>query len=329
MLRVWSEYLPYADARTPEVLDLLASGPLHPLFAVPPDADLDALAGALSDVRARGLEPGIWPLLQDADGYWPSERNAPTYFEHVTGLLDELDALGVAPDWLAVDLEPPLQQLDELRHAVGPWHITLRRLAIENLDAERFTASVSQFHQGLDAMRHRGVRTLSVTLPLAAHDLRDGVPFWQDLFEAPWSDVPWTRAGIMAYGSMVAGYSKGFLSERDARAMHYRLFKHLARAFGPRAHASLGVTGTGKLGDEPVYPSPEGLAKDASAARAAGIDDLAIFCLEGLVGRTDAGQWVDAVAQAPAKAPPMTPRARVARAAGYTMRAALRTMWSR
>ncbi len=69
------------------------------------------------------------------------------------------------------------------------------------------------------------------------------------------------------------------------------------------------MTGVGKLGDEPAYDDPAELAADAAAARAAGIHDLAIFCLDGLVGRANAGQWTQAVANAAPRKPPMTRRA--------------------
>lgn len=305
MIRVWSEHLPLDLARTSEVTDLLCHGPLHPFFAVPPGSDLDALASLLRTLAGLGLEPGIWPLLEDADGYWPSERNGAAYFAYVDELLRFLEAQKIHVPWIAVDLEPPLQQVDRLRHSVNSFRTLLDTLQ-HNFDPEAFTHAVASYQQGMLGLRERGYKTLAVTVPMAAHDLRDGSPLWQDLFEAPWSQVGWDRVGIMAYGSMVSGYSKGLLSTADARAIHYRLFKHMARAFGSRAHASLGITGIGKLGDEPIYDSADELARDASAARAAGIDDIAIFCLEGLVGREDAGAWVEAVAHAPARAPEMT-----------------------
>lgn len=305
MIRVWSEHLPLDLARTSEVTDLLCHGPLHPFFAVPPGSDLDALASLLRTLAGLGLEPGIWPLLEDADGYWPSERNGAAYFAYVDELLRFLEAQKIHVPWIAVDLEPPLQQVDRLRHSVNSFRTLLDTLQ-HNFDPEAFTHAVTSYQQGMLGLRERGYKTLAVTVPMAAHDLRDGSPLWQDLFEAPWSQVGWDRVGIMAYGSMVSGYSKGLLSTADARAIHYRLFKHMARAFGSRAHASLGITGIGKLGDEPIYDSADELARDASAARAAGIDDIAIFCLEGLVGREDAGAWVEAVAHAPARAPEMT-----------------------
>lgn len=325
-LRIWSEHLSYRDARQGDVLDLLCAGPIHPIFAVPFDADLDELAGLMRDVEGRGLRVGIWPLLSEKQGYWPSERNAASYFERVAQVLAALEAGKVKPAWLAVDLEPPIDQVTYLLRAASRVPFALYELFLENLERERFDASTRAFTEGIALVHDQGVATLGVTLPFAAHDLRDGDPFWQDLLEAPWASVPWDRAGIMAYGSMVAGYSRGWLSEEDVRALHYRLFLHMAAKFGPRAHVSLGLTGTGVLGDEPVYEDPAALAFDVSAARAAGIEDIAIFCLEGLVGREDAGHWIESVTRARPMVPPQTMRAHLVRQGGAMLRFALQRL---
>lgn len=327
MIRIWSEYLPYVEASSKDVLDLLGAGPLHPIFAVHHDADLDALARLLHVLAPLGLEVGVWPLLTDAQGYWPCEQNAPDYFARVGEILAHLDACSAPLAWLAVDLEPPLHQIHTLRHHTHqPWRL-LRTLRA-NLDATHFEANTLRFQRELDALRvsYPGLRTLAVTLPMAAHDLGDGVPLWQDAMEAPWSSVSWDRVGVMAYGSMVSGYSRGLLSMHDARAVHVRLATKLHAAMGERAHVSLGITGTGKLGDEPVYEDYRELAKDVGAMRAVGVEDLALFCLEGLVGREDAGAWVEAVMSAPLLEVPMTGRGRVVRVAAHGARAVLRRL---
>ena len=48
--------------------------------------------------------------------------------------------------------------------------------------------------------------------------------------------------------------------------------------------ASVGLTGVGALGNEPHYTQPADLAHDAAALKAAGVDDFAIYNLEGILG---------------------------------------------
>ncbi|MCK6550309.1 hypothetical protein L6R52_31020, partial [Myxococcota bacterium] len=69
------------------------------------------------------------------------------------------------------------------------------------------------------------------------------------------------------------------------------------------ASVSVGLAGPGKLGDEPVLPSPDALALDVAAARAAGVDDLALFSLEGVLGRASPEAWLEAFVATPPRAP--------------------------
>jgi hypothetical protein len=64
------------------------------------------------------------------------------------------------------------------------------------------------------------------------------------------------------------------------------------------------------FGDEPVYDEPEQLRRDVSAARAAAVQDIAIFCLEGILQKADPGAWVDAITEARAEIPESTWRAK-------------------
>ena len=166
------------------------------------------------------------------------------------------------------------------------------------------------YDEAIVRLRRKGVGTLAVTTPPAVADL-GGELVWQTALELPWSPLDWERAGFMAYGSLIAGHSGGMLDFRDVRAIHYGFMVRTHRAFGHRSHVSVGLTGTGVYGDEPVYESADELAADVSAARAAGIDDIAVFCLEGLLGKDQPGEWVDALRGAPARPPPSTWRAEV------------------
>ncbi len=296
-LRIWSEYLGYEAAMQPRVLALLRAGQLNPIFAVHHEADLDALARLVVAVQQEGLEVGVWPLLSDALGYWPCEQNDDAYFERVHEVLDALSCANAVPDLVAVDLEPPFEQVESWRKFWTSPLVVWRGLR-RNLDRARFRESVQRFERGRQRLQSSfpGVKTLAITLPLAAHDLDvkgENLSLWQDVLEAPWSDVAWDYKGIMAYGSMVAGYSGGMISVHDARVIHARLAARLLRGVGRGcAHVSLGITGTGKLGDEPVYEDLGELERDLGVMRAVGVSDVGIFCLEGLLARDDAEHWV-------------------------------------
>lgn len=317
MIRTWCEYLDYAGARSDGTLDLLERGNLHPIFALRPGTDLSALTHLIRDARERGLEVGIWPLLEEEQGYWPSVRNAEVFLRRLDDWKRALERRGATPDWIAFDIEPPFQPDDDVatsvRRAVRRALANLSgRSDKERIDdrspADAFRAAVSRYRRSMRGLEREGIGTLGVTTPPALVDL-GGEPILQQTLELPWSPLPWDRAGFMAYGSMIAEYSKGLLDFRDVRAIHYVLFHRMRREFGGRAHVSLGLTGTGVYGDEPTYESPEELARDVSAARAANVDDIAIFCLEGLLGRREPGRWIDAITSAEPRVPPTTWRA--------------------
>lgn len=78
----------------------------------------------------------------------------------------------------------------------------------------------------------------------------------------------------------------------------------LVRGVGPtRSSMSVGLVQSGKLGDEPTFASPDDLYQDVAAVRAAGIDDLALFCLEGALHRGAPERWLEPYTRAPPKPP--------------------------
>ncbi len=287
--RVWSEFLPFDEVRRPETLRLLGTHDVEPILAVHVEADLQSLSETIRSARRAGLRPWIWPLLAKDHGYWASEQNSGEWKARVDEILSTLESENARPSGIAVDLEPPLAIVNLTRSMqVVEWMQLVRR----HLDPIRFESSVMSWRAIALGLSARGYETLGITTPMAAHDLRDGQPVWQDLLETPWIDVPWSSWGIMAYNSMVAGYSKGVLNIEEARACHHPLLVRINQSFGARGHVSLGLTGTGVLEDEAVYSSPDDLALDVAAAKAAGITDIGVFCLEGILDRSDPESWL-------------------------------------
>jgi hypothetical protein len=314
---LWSEEVPYARLAEPALLAELAARGLDLCVAVTPER-ADAAAGIVRACRDAGVGVALWPMLDDADGRWASAGNALQFRDFTSALLSQLQSAGALPDELAIDLEPPIRRVRQLLRG-DP-----RPLATRN------RSSIEPFRTLLSEITSLGVHPIAAAVPMTAVGARSG-PGWERLLGTPVEGLAFDRVSVMAYSSLFEGYSRGFLDRADARVVLYRLAVGAAARFGSRASISLGCVGAGALGDESTYRSPGELADDVSLARAAGVDDLALFDLGGLLARAPLGPWLDAFCQAaPGEAPVPTARARGALAlarAGGRVAAALRRVW--
>jgi hypothetical protein len=127
---------------------------------------------------------------------------------------------------------------------------------------------------------------------------------WQRLLGTPVDALPLARVSLMLYSSLATGYARGWLRRADVRSLLHWTAQAARRRYGARACASLGAVGPGALGDEAILASPSELADDVGLVRAAGIDELALFDLRGMLARPPVCDWLDALASPPASTPP-------------------------
>lgn len=276
--RVWCETLPYEDLVAPAVLAPLRAHAITVLVAVRP-WQLDELPPVVARLQGEGLPVGVWPMLDDADGRWLSVESASRWVE----LASEVIARAPRCDEVVLDLEPPLA-------SVLGWmrgRPTLPRWT----GGAAFRTARAQLTAAIDAFRPRRVTT--ALIPLLA---LEGAGQWmQFLLGTPASRLPVDRHSLMAYTSLYEGWSYGVVGRRNAERL-LTTTARLARArFGGRAALSLGCVGAGAFGDEPAYRDPSELARDVALARAAGIDELSVFDLGGMVRRGPIEQWLDAM----------------------------------
>ena len=99
----------------------------------------------------------------------------------------------------------------------------------------------------------------------------------------------------MIYTSLLEGYARGALSRADAVSLLAATARATARRYGARGSVSLGASGRGALGDEPTYRCRAELVEDLAVVRAAGIDDILLFSLGGVLGRKRPEAWLDAL----------------------------------
>jgi hypothetical protein len=65
--------------------------------------------------------------------------------------------------------------------------------------------------------------------------------------------------------------------------------------FGERGGISLGTIGVGAFDDEPCYRGPDELARDVAIATRAGITEISVFDLGGILRRPPPEAWLDAI----------------------------------
>src|SRR5437588_9404588 len=105
--RIWCELLPPEELGHHATIALLEKFGLEPLIALPPDRETESMAKAIRALSQSSVPIGVWPLLSDEQGYWPSEANAAQFLPRVTRAIDFVDRAGASVRTLAVDLEPP------------------------------------------------------------------------------------------------------------------------------------------------------------------------------------------------------------------------------
>lgn len=298
---VWSELVPYDTLLSPDVRRLLSDRDLGVNVAVTPP-QLAGIAKVVATLVDDGRQVTVWPMLDHADGRWPSVHNAERFDTFVAEVLGRL---GTLPQGLALDFEPPIDELPGLirlepKAIVARW----RRRGLAARATAHFAGLCTELHA-------HGLHTVAVTFPFSLED--DARAGWQRLFGTPLSGLPCHQFNAMLYTSMFEGYTRGLLDRDDARGLLSWWSASMHRRFDDRAAVSLGCVGPGILGDEPTYRSPQELTEDVAIARRSGVEQLVLFSLGGVLSRPPAEAWLDALVHTPAAvaSTPLTPKGRV------------------
>jgi hypothetical protein len=287
--RVWSELLPLKKLGEREVLDLLVRFDLQLLAAVRP-TDMSDVRDLVRRCRDAGVSIGLWPMLDDSHGRWPSAVNISQFRTWVLALMKHLE--GDLPDEIAMDLEPPFGLVSRIfsQQKTSPNSMARSSMA----DTRRDLVAL---HNDLCAY---GVACSAAVVPMVLFDRREEGG-WQQIFGTPIDGIPWSHVSVMAYTSILEGWSRGVLSRASVKALLAALATTTVARYGHAAGISLGAVHVGALGDEPIYRSPDELHEDVSIATAAGVETLTLFDLSGVLRRGPAKDWLEAFTDPPSR----------------------------
>ncbi|GEM_PF-2706895 len=244
-----------------------------------------ALAQAL---REAGATYCLWPLLPKSLGYWINERNVDATARMVETILEGCVKFGGKPDWLVVDVETPWTQMEAAFFPGPPWYaraLSFAKLFLANRNPRRFAWASRRLGEIVRTLQGEGVRVSSAVFPFLIADLIHDGHTLQDYLEMPVFSVPFDAYNAMFYNSYLPTAVPLVVPPGSAQRVLYEYAGELARRVGERAWITLGSTWEGVIpGNEGKSFDRAGLfAPDVAAAKAAGIETLWLYCLEGVL----------------------------------------------
>lgn len=244
----------------------------------------------------------LWPLLEMDYGYFPNVRNIDEFLLWWNEIVGVVLAERLPIYAMVFDLEPSLDVLFDLGDlfSAGTPEQAIAFL-YDRYDARVFEEGRTKFAGLIERAHDDGLRIEASTLFMAVDDFADGDDTIQRALDIPLENMGFDKISFQVYRSGFADFIGGWLLEAGQMPSAWAVYDYGLSAgerFGEVAALDLGVIGGG------AYLSPDDLAADIAAARAAGFgnDALNIYALHTLLLRDDYEQWLQALA-----APEMKP----------------------
>jgi hypothetical protein len=288
---VWSERVPLEDVR--DHIATLARHNAELYLAVRPEDLGGELRELIRDANSSGVAVRPWLQLPDT-GLWLNERNAVAFRDFASAYADWAEQNGVPTEWVVFDLEPSFDFADQVLALVGEGQLgAALDLAVAQFNPPDYAEARAEIAAMVADLHDRGIRCMAVTLPWVIDDLRDDDTDLQDISNIPVTGIDWDRVSIMVYRTTVTGQldraiSPGYVASyaRDIVAL-----------FGDRGAVAIGTIGSAGFLTDSGYVIPVELSLDVQAAASAGIHDISIFSLDGMVEVGDPDAWLEAAWQ--------------------------------
>jgi len=294
-LTLWSEFLSYAQVES-HLAELEGRNAALNIAVHANDPHYEELVHLYQQAKKYGVSIRPWLLLDTKDLYWFNKWNLQASGEFVHIFLEEMRSRGVNPDWLIFDVEPRQDITDQLIDVVqkqpdqpsnGLLDIfTLTDELGEALDVlthwsedVKLTEATLYYQNLLNELHSQGVKVEVVTTNFVLHDLADHKHRAQSAFGIAITEVPWDRVSFMLYRIEI----QRILGKVTSNVV-YQYGLRARRYFGNRAVIAVGEVGHVQF-PHPMegFGDPQDLHNDIAAAKAAGVDEIEIYSLDGMV----------------------------------------------
>jgi hypothetical protein len=288
-ISMWCEFLNYEIVMSERIVDLLGKYKVNLNLAVTENQLTSTLAELLRIYKKTGLTVTLWPLLPDELGYWACEKNADEFSKLINRIFDWAKQEKVNIPGIVIDMEPPLYQRNTTALTVD-----IKKMIRENRNESRFRKATERYREILKKIHSENCQVMTVTSYLILADYTFGTTFLQNFLETPVLMLNWDRISFMVYNSPFKRMPQSTLL-----CVLRSIAKIVKKNFGERAAVSLGMIGNiGKLGNEVGYSEPVNLIADIKTVLKAGINEISIFSLDGLLAQPKPESWLKEISKA-------------------------------
>jgi hypothetical protein len=281
------------------------------------DSDFKAMLGAFKDLCIeKQFIP--WPMLEVEDGYYANVKTASKFSKMMRGLLDWYSTNNFeSPLGVVIDLEPSTDP-EEAKKAEAfrlegkkPEKKGMDLMATvgkiidqidESMDPAVFEAGSREFTTMQDMMHGYGTKAIAVALPLAYEDIFDNKLLIQQFMTCPVTSVDWDMINFMIFNTDYVAATKGLISNEDYRHLIYSYGKEFIQKWGKeKPSITMGITNVGITDIRAIQVDPELYRLEASALLAAGMGNMGIYAIDGVLQQPDPKAWIETVKKAKAK----------------------------
>ena len=247
----------------------------------------------LTDIltQAESLGVPITLCTYPSAGGFANEENIDIFTDDVNDFLDWLDTLTHAVDTIAINMELGHPIDTEMQDAWANRDIQLLIDLFRNtLDRTMFPVSVSKYQSLVQEIKNRGFEVQITTFPFLIDDMNDGDTDIQDICNSPLDGIDWDRIAPCAYSTEYSHMAGTF---SDWPYFVYSYAKTAKELYGDAAVVHIGLV---RYEGTPAYFTPDDLAADVAAAKAAGVKRIEVFKFSGMLAypNYDFDDWADA-----------------------------------